>query len=203
MSIGGYIAAQYFPGGFDWPYTVASALMSQKHNPDGSFWFAASFSLSMLLLWPYVSSLQQRLATFRLHSTRLLITVLRVGLLGGMLLGLEGLFIYDVSHWLYKAHELLALLTFLTLYTGILGLLILCFVLQPQRRWRTLLVVIPLVAISTWLLWLYLSQHDLGWVDTSWRDRGIPVWLSFAFWQWWLMVFLWLGMGILNRVVMK
>ncbi len=101
MTIGFLYAAHQFPGGFDWVYTVASALMSQKHNLSGSFWFSASMSLTMLLLW------------------------------------------------------------------------------------------------------LYLTQRELGWVDASWREKGIPIWLSFAFWQWWMIASLWVGLGMLNYVMIK
>jgi len=203
MTIGFLLAAHHFPGGFDWPYTVASALMSQKHNPIGSFWFAISMSLTMLLLWPYGSSLQQGLFSNSPRTTRRLITVLRIGLISGMVLGMERLFIVDVSHLLYKGHEYIALMTFFGLYVGIIGLLIRTL-LQPSRYRRIgLLVVILLFAVSFRLLWLYLTQREFGWVDASWREKGISVWLSFAFWQWRMIGFLWLGLGLLNFVTKK
>ncbi|WP_455365429.1 hypothetical protein, partial [Kaarinaea lacus] len=33
LGIGFIFAARYYPAGFDWVYTVVSALASQKHNP--------------------------------------------------------------------------------------------------------------------------------------------------------------------------
>lgn len=194
MFVGLLLAARHFPGGFDWAYTVVSALMSQKHNPVGSYWFAASLSLAMLLLWPYVSFLKRDLP----DASRL-IKFIRVGLLFGMLLGAERLFIHDLSHLLYKSHELIALLTFIGLYFGILGLLIKLSVQQPRLRLSMLLVAIPLIVVSVRLFWLYLLQRETGWVDASWREKGIPVWASFAYWQWWMIGFLWLGMGMLSR----
>ncbi len=61
LASGSMIAAWHYPGGFDWLYTVASALGSQKDNPTGSMWFAGGLSLSMILLWPYVSALKKGL----------------------------------------------------------------------------------------------------------------------------------------------
>lgn len=198
MFVGLLLAAHHYPGGFDWPYTVASALMSQKHNPTGSFWFSASLSLSMLLLWPYVSSLK-----LGLSNAKVFIYIIRTGLVFGMLVGAERLLIHDLSHWFYKAHEALALLSFFGLYLGILGLLIQTLLQQRDSRLPVLLAAIPLVAIGIQLFRLYLIQRELGWVDASWREKGIPVWVSFAFWQWWLIGFLWLGLGVLSRVIKK
>lgn len=196
MCFGSIMAAQYYPGGFDWFYTVASALASQKHNPTGSVWFAGSLSLSMLLLWLYVSSIKTGLSAI-LPSAGFAITAIRIGLICGFLLGAERLLIHDLSHWIYKAHESLALFTLLGLYVGILGLLLQFMHHKKSNIFPVLLIVSPLVAIGITELWLYFDQHDLGWVDTNWRDKGIPIWLSFAFWQWLAIGLLWTGLGLL------
>ncbi len=193
---GAVVAAWHYPGGFDWEYTVISALASQKHNPAGFRWFAGGVILSVVLLWPYVSALSRRLDATRPSAMAFAIAAFRLGLICSGLLGLERLLVQDLSHWIYKGHELIALFVFLGLYGGILGLL-----LQLMRRNRmfilpVLLVVAPLLAIGVNQLWLYLEQRDLGWVDRSWREMGIPLWHSFAFWQWLSMAFLWAGAGL-------
>lgn len=198
MIIGLLLAAHRYPGGFDWAYSVASALMSQKHNPAGSYWFAAGLSLSMLLLWPYVSALQRALSDSPSRVISPAINAIRLGLICGILLGIERLLIYDLSHWLYKSHEVLALLCFAGLYFGILLLLFLAMLRHKRYLIPVLLVVSPLLAIGISQFWLYVEQRDLGWVDASWRQRGIPVWLSFALWQWLAIVFLWLGLALLS-----
>jgi hypothetical protein len=58
-----------------------------------------------------------------------------------------------------------------------------------------LLVVLPLVGRMHDALALYFAQRELGWVNTSWLDLGVPVWLSFAFWQWAAVALLWGGLG--------
>jgi hypothetical protein len=105
------LAARHFPGKSDWVYTVASTLASQKHNPAGYIWFASALSLAMLLLWPYVTALQKARHPV-LPATSIAISALRTGLICGLLLGLEKILIRDLSNWVYKAHEILGLLTF-------------------------------------------------------------------------------------------
>ena len=197
LSSGSVLAARHYPGGYDWVYTVASALASHKHNPTGSFWFASALVLAMALLWPYVSAFKQaQHATFP-AAEKFAIAALRTGLICGALLGLERLLIHNLSDWVYKAHELLGLLTFLGLYFGILALLVLTMHRQRIYAFPVLMIASPLLAIGVTQFWLYLDQRDLGWVDTSWREMGIPFWLSLAFWQWVAIGFLWLGLGLL------
>ena len=202
MCFGSFMAAQYYPGGFDWFYTVASALASQKHNPVGSVWFAGSLSLSMLLLWLYVSSIKAGLSAM-LPSAGFAITAIRFGLVCGFLLGVEKLLIHDLSYWIYKAHEGLAFFTLLGLYVGILSLLLKFIHLKKLNIFYVLLIVSPLMAIAITELWLYLEQRDVGWVDSNWREKGLPIWLSFAFWQWLSIGLLWLGLGMLHIFVNK
>lgn len=198
LSFGSILAARHYPGGFDWPYTVASALASQKHNPKGSVWCASALILSMVLLWPYLSSVMKGLGPSLPALTKFAIGALRIGMVCGALVGLERLFIRDLSAWVYNAHEILALLAFFGLYFGVLGLLVQVMLRQKIYLLPVLLVASPLLAIGITQFWLYLDQRDLGWVDTSWREMGIPIWLSFAFWQWLAIGFLGAGLGLLS-----
>lgn len=200
LILGILLAARHYPGGFDWPYTVASALASRKYNPDGSFWFSSSFIISMGLLWPYASSLKNTLCPAPSVAGNFAIRALRLGMICGALVAAERLFIHHISDLVYKAHEILALLFFLGLYIGVFTLLI-----QVMRRHRiyilpALVVASPLLAIGITQLWLYFDQRDLGWVDASWREKGIPIWLSFAFWQWLAIGCLWLCLGFLSFI---
>jgi len=195
---GSFLAAQQYPGGFDWHYTVASALASQKHNQAGYIWFAGALSLAMLLLWPYVTALKQTQHPTFPTTAKFAIAALRTGLICGLLLGLEKLLIKDLSNLVYKAHEILGLLTFMGLYFGIVVLLVQAMLRQRIFVLPSLLVASPLLAIGITQFWLYLEQRNLGWVDTSWREMGIPLWLSFAFWQWLAIGFLLLGLGLLS-----
>lgn len=189
------LAAWRFPGGFDWQYTVASALASRQHNPAGSLFFSGALVLAMVLLWFYVSRLKhcpnrrELLSPFALGA-------IRVGLFGFALVGAERLLVRDLSDLFYKAHELLALVAFFAMFLGVVGTLAQMALRRRRYLLPLLLVVIPLLAIGVVQLTLYLQQRDLGWVDTGWREMGIPLWLSFAFWQWLALGMLWIGLAV-------
>jgi len=196
VGLGIGIAFARFPGGYDWAYTVISKLASVRQNPTGGRWLAGSLLAAVVFLWPvarYLDETFSRSGSRPRHS----VTSLRIGLVGGALLGLEGVFTLDFSRRLHKAHEALALITFVGFYGGVLGLY-----LDRIRRDRSflppaLLVILPLCAVGLTQFVLYLGQRDLGWVNTDWRELGVPFWLSFAFWQWLAVAFLGFGLGYL------
>jgi hypothetical protein len=154
----------------------------------------------MILMWPYVSALKKAPSQAPSATAAFAFAALRTGLVCGLLLGLEKLLIRDLSNRVYKAHEILGLFTFIGLYSGILALLVQAMLRQRVFVYPLLLIASPLAAIGITQLWLYLGQRDLGWVDTNWREMGIPPWLSFAFWQWLAIGFLWLGLGLLSFI---
>ena len=190
-----YAFAQY-PEGFDWAYTVISALASLRQNPDGGRWLAASLLVAVAFLWPmarYFADTYGREGAL----PRAAVVTLKVGLVGAALLGLEGTFDLQYSRRVDKAHEAVALVTFLGFYGGVLGLFAHRIVSGARHALPALAVVLPLVAIGISQLILYLDQRDLGWVGPDWRAIGVPVWLSFAFWQWLAVLFLGMGLGYL------
>ncbi|MGH8204352.1 MAG: hypothetical protein ACREST_07065 [Steroidobacteraceae bacterium] len=185
-------ASKYPEQPYDWGYVVMSALASHKRNPEGGHWFAAALGLSMLLLWPVVSYLRDEAAP---GARRWPIVALRIALLCGLAVGVERLVFVHLSDLVFKGHELLALGMFVGLYAGVLGLYA-ERMRHGHRSWAGALVVgAPLAAIGITQLALFLDQRDLGWVDTGWRAMGVPVWLSFAFWQWLAVAILWVGLG--------
>ena len=204
VALGVVLAAQRFPGGFDWVYTVISRLASHRRNPEGAAWLAGSVLVAVGLLWPVVGHLERKLTLGPERrprvSPRVSLGALRMGLLAAGLLGVEGVLDLRFSTMLHKAHEALAILAFLGFYGGVLGLHLHRVRHAEASPWPPLLVVLPLVAVGITQLALYFDQRDLGWVDTEWRLMGIPFWLSFAFWQWLAVAFLALGLGWLVAV---
>jgi hypothetical protein len=61
--------------------------------------------------------------------------------------------------------------------------------------WAALLVILPIIAVGLSQFLLYVGQRELGWVNTGWRELGVPLWLSFAFWQWLAVALLGAGLG--------
>jgi hypothetical protein len=179
---GAWLAAQRYPDGFDWVYMVISALASHKHNPEGGLWFAGAVAAGMTLLWPVTRWLKRALPPGR--AVNIGVGALQLGLVLGMLTGLERALFLHLSDLFPKSHEMLALASFTALYVGmwILGI-------GGLRRgwyapWQLITLVGLLFAIGAVQLWLWLGQRELGWVGRDWRTLGIPMWRSFAFWQW-------------------
>lgn len=186
--VGVVMAARHFPDPpFDWMYRVVSELASRKHNPPGGHWFSIALGLSMLALWPVVSCLRETVG-----ERRWPIVALRAGVLFGVAVGIERLVFVRLSSIVDNGHEALAVGAFAGLYTGMLGLY-----WQRVRLGLTgaLVVAAPLAAIFVTQIVIYFDQRDLGWVDHGWREMGVSPWLSFAFWQWLAVAFLWLGLG--------
>ncbi len=192
--LGVAMAARHYPGGFDWAYTVISRLASERRNPGGARWLSGGFLVGMLLLIPVAGYLARRGRQPGSLRPRSLL-LLALGVAGGVLLGLEGLLRLDLSVVHRKGHEALAVLAFLGFYGGVLGLHIGRVRRQEESVWPALMVLAPLVAVGLSQIALYFDQRDLGWVDTDWREIGVPIWLSFAFWQWLAVSFLGLGLG--------
>lgn len=182
------MAARLFPNPpYDWMYTVVSELASRKHNPEGGRWFSIALGLSMLGLWPVVSYLRETVG-----DRRWPIIALRAGIMFGVAVGVERLTFFRFSSLVHNGHEALAVGTFAGLYTGLLGL----YGQRIRRGWTGALVVAaPLAAIFITQIAIYFDQRDLGWVDRRWRDMGVSLWLSFAFWQWLAVALLWVGLG--------
>jgi hypothetical protein len=194
-ALGVGVAVVRFPGGFDWVYAVISRLGSHRHNPEGARWLAGGLLAATMLLWPVARHLDPGPGPW--GARRLPALALRAGLVGGLLLAVEGLLALDLSRVGRKAHEVLALGTFLCLYAGVVSLLLQRGWQAGPGAWPALLVLLPLAAVGVSQLALYVGQRDLGWVNTAWREMGIPFWLSFAFWQWLAVAFLGLGLGLL------
>lgn len=177
------MAVRHYPVAFDWVYTVLSHLASLNRNPEGGRWISGALLLSCCCLWPLATYLGVAYS-YRNRRPVYAIWSLRIGLIAGFILGLEGYFNLRFSLYLYKAHEAVALFAFLGFYLGILAF----HAHRIRNDWKclfsALLVILPLCAIGCAQLYLFFGPHDLGWVNPGWRDLGIPFYLSFAFWQW-------------------
>lgn len=173
------LAARHYPGGFDWQYMVMSALASQRRNPDGASWFGGALALGMLLLWPVVQQMGRAVCE---PLETLALRAIKVGLLFGILTGIERAFFDDYSSRFDKGHELLAAIASAGLYLGLIALCITRF-----RRTHLLplaTIAVALLAAGGMEVVLWLAQRELGWVGVAWREAGIPAWRSFALWQW-------------------
>jgi hypothetical protein len=171
-------AAHFFPGPFDWRYQTVSSLLSQVSNPRGSYYFCIGLTLTFAMLLPlpgyYRARLERRaprLVAFSFHA-------LRVGFLAALIIGLERLTIRNLADYSPKGHESLAIVAFFGHFFGLAG-----FWLALSRP-AALVSLSPLLGIAASQAYLYFVPNELGWVGPHWADLGVPLYLSFAFWEW-------------------
>lgn len=190
---GALIAGQSYPGGFDWTRDVISALASRKHNPEGSVWFAGALGLGLALLLPVSGII--RSATYEGLFARRAARVLSMGLICGIVVAVERICFFHLSAIVRKGHEMLALVSFASLYLGLIGVEVQHVRWHAGGWWRPALILLPLVAVGVLELSLYIAQRDVGWLEPKSRSMPADFWARFAFWQWLAAFMLWLGVG--------
>jgi hypothetical protein len=187
------IAQRRFPAEFDWRYMTLSTLLSPRGNPAGHLWGAAAIGLSGVfgLLWALALV---RVAGRRAVGDRLWGAVsLGLGSVGMACSGLLPLRMRGLP----KGHEILTVLAFAGLSVGVVCLTIRTAqrVVRRRanrptdggRRWGAAaagVLVIPIVLAGCAQAYVFFARPDLHWVGLSWRARGVPAYLSFAFWEW-------------------
>lgn len=198
---GALVAGRQYPLGFDWTRDVISALASRKHNPEGSVWFAGALLVSLGLLLPVSGVIRSSVGESLL--ARRAAGALRLGLMCGILVAVDRLAFFHLSALVRKAHEILALASFASLYLGVIGIEIEHVRWHAGGWWRPALILFPLVAVGVLELWLYIAQRDVGWLEPKSRSMPAFFWARFAFWQWVAAFMLWLGVGHLLTVACR
>jgi hypothetical protein len=113
-----------------------------------------------------------------------------------------------------KGHEILALLAFVGLGIGTVELTFAtirsAFLRRthssvPSPRWLAAVVALPIVfpilLAGFAQAYVFYVLPELHWVNLSWRARGVPVYLSFAFWEWIMCVLLSAYLAILPLAI--
>jgi hypothetical protein len=187
------MSARRFPSEFDWRYMTISVLVSPRDNPPGRAWAAAGIGLCGLAILSWTIALSAGRGA-RPESDRRPngMSLLRWGaacMAGAALLPLR-------LPGIPKGHEFLTLMAFVGLSVGLLRLT-LDLVGQSSgsnghvgsRNSRAgialaALLVAPIVIAGLAQAYVFYVLPELHWVGLSWRARGVPVYLSFAFWEW-------------------
>jgi hypothetical protein len=191
---GGMImAARHYPSEYDWRYMTLSSLLSPARNPAAHLWASGGIVLCGLcgLGWTAAWSRcwNREGAGVRPGGIR----TLRWGnvcMIGSSVL----------PDWLLpvrKGHEILALLAFAGLCLGMIQLTFQTMEKIFQRwartssgcpRWHAAALAgaaaVPIVLAGLAQAYVFYVLPKLHWVDLSWRARGVPVYFSFAFWEW-------------------
>ena len=191
--VAGCAASLYFlQGSFDWRYRTLSSLSSASTNPRGYPFCCLGLIASFGMGLPLCRYIRVRFEPVAPQVAWFAFRALKIGFLGSVAIGFERLFTQSISLHIHKAHEYVSIVTFFGLLLGIAGFWI-CLTrwLLKERQWPVwTLVVLSLVSVSPILgtglsqAYLYFVPNDLGWVGPHWAELGVPLYLSFAFWEW-------------------
>jgi hypothetical protein len=188
-----WMASWRYPSEYDWRYMTISSLVYADRNPDGYQWAWGGLMLSALggLCWTTVRARDWRQA----GAGRLPITIWAL-VLGYVCMVCCALLPERLLR-VPKGHEMLALAAFFGLCIGIVQLTFQAAERSFRPRTRSFASgprfyagVLAGVALSPILLagiapaYVSYALPELPWVGLEWRARGVPVYLSFAFWEW-------------------
>ena len=192
LIIGIAIAAHYLDGAFNWRYRTLSSLGSASNNPRGYTYCCLGLMVSFSMGLPLCGYFRVRFEPIAPRAARFSDRSLKIGFLGVVAVGFERLFSQGLALHTYKLHEYLSVITFFGLLLGIAGFwLCLTRWLLLQRQWSvwalsglSFVSVGPILGTGLSQAYLYFIPNDFGWVGPHWAELGIPLYLSFAFWEW-------------------
>lgn len=190
--IGVTAAAYFLDGSFDWRYRTLSSLGSASANPRGYAYCCLGMMISFSMGLPLCSYFRVRFEPIAPKAARASSRFLKIGFLGVVAVGFERLLFQGISLPIHKTHEYISIVTFFGLLLGIIGFWF-CVTrwLILERQWPvwalsalSLFSVGPIVGTGLSQAYLYFIPNEFGWVGPHWAELGVPLYLSFAFWEW-------------------
>jgi len=183
-------AAHAYPTGYDWRYRTISLLLYPDRNPHGYFWAWAGLEVCGLSGIVWSADLGRRLAGATAWPS---VTGLR--LLQASFVCMCCAMMPDRLLPVPKGHEILAIAAFLAICLGAIRAAFLTLgnlAGHPTRRigarlGAALVAGVPLVPLALAGMtqaYLALMRPDVPWVSPAWRALGIPIYWSFAVWEW-------------------
>ena len=186
------MAARRYPSEYDWRYMTVSSLFSPGRDPGGYLWASGGAVLGGLFGLCWAAVLAQRN-----HEG----AGDRPGGIWALRLGHFCMVCSAVlPQWLLrvpKGHEILALVAFVGLCLGMVHLTFQAVERSFLRRTRRSVArsrlyaavmagsaVFPILMAALAQAYVFYALPELPWVSLAWRARGVPVYFSFAFWEW-------------------
>lgn len=188
-----WMAGRRFPSEYDWRYMTLSSLLYPERNPAGHLWASGGIVLCGCcgLCWAGVLARGSRQCGAQERPIG--IWALCLGYFCMVCCALLPERLLPLS----RGHEILALLAFFALCLGMVQITFRVVERCLLRRKysatgdpRLYAGVLAGAALSPILLagcaqaYVTYALPELPWVSLSWRTRGVPVYLSFALWQW-------------------
>ena len=188
---GMWMAAQGYPSEYDWRYMTISSLVYDDRNPNGYLWARAGIVLCGLAGLYWTTALVRKKRPPRISGRAIGIRALGVGYLCMTCCAL----LPERALGIPKIHDFLALAAFVGICIGMVRTTFkaverpapLDKVVDRYSVYAIILAGIPLTPIVLAALAQAYVSHalpGLPWVSLSWRARGVPIYLSFAFWEW-------------------
>jgi hypothetical protein len=184
-------AGRSYPLEYDWRYTTISSLVYPDRNPSGYLWARGGMLLCALAGLYWTAVLVRRAKQSGVARRPIGIWVLGLGYLCMMCCAL----LPEQRLGIPRGHDLLALAAFVGICAGTVHS---SYKVVERSAWvgklpgspRLHASIVAGVALSpialAALAQTYVSHAlpALPWVNLTWRARGVPVYLSFAFCEW-------------------
>ena len=183
------VAASRYPVEYDWRYMTVSSLLAADRNPAGYLCSAAGIVACGCLGFAWATLLVR---SARRSKAPAGLGGLRAFQFGYLCTALAAA-LPDRLVPLPKAHEVFAVLAFAGLTYGIVRTFQTGVVRRIRsggeggRLWAVAIVcavVSPVLLAASAQAYVFFARPELPWVNLSWRSRGVPLYLSFAFWEW-------------------
>ena len=186
---GTWMAARHYPQEYDWRYMTISSLLSAERNPAGHLWASAGVVACGICGYCWAALWIRRTRRYGANDPGFAVRALQFGYACMVLTAA----LPDGLLPIAKGHEMLAILAFAGVSYGMVRMYqrsVLHRMVRPdghRRWWPGLLValaVLPILLAAGAQAYVFLERPDLPWVNLTWRARGVPVYISFAFWEW-------------------
>jgi hypothetical protein len=203
------MAAKRYPSEYDWRYMPVSNLLTPGRNPAGHLWAMGGVVLCSLCGFCWAAAMARRLDPQNARDRLNGIMALQLGYFFLLCSAV-------VPEWLFRlhnGHEILAVLAFTGLCFGMIRLMFQTIEKTFMRRMRSSIrrtrlyaailasaAVFPILLAGLAQAYVQYMLPELHWVNLSWRARGVPLYLSFAFWEWVTCIVLSAYMAILSIV---
>jgi hypothetical protein len=181
---GVWMAARRYPSEYDWHYMTLSSLLYPERDPHGYLWAWGGVVLCGLGGLGWTARMLRRRARPPGSALPFALRALGCGYLCMILCAVLPPRLLPVP----KLHEVLALTAFFGLCIGMVGL---SSTVLERRALRPLytgllasMVIWPVLLAGLTQAYLAVARPQLPWVGLAWRARGVPLYLSFALWQW-------------------
>jgi hypothetical protein len=185
------MAARSYPSEYDWQYITISSLVYPDRNPNGHLWAWGGIALCGLAGLYWMAALVRGGKQAGVAKRPIGIWVLGLGYLCMMCSALLPERLLRIP----KSHEFFALAAFVCICIGLVHSTF--KVVARSVRLGNLpgsprlhagilagVVLSPIVLAALAQAYVSYALPALPWVSPAWRERGVPVYLSFAFWEW-------------------